>query len=507
MATGRDTPVTLRLPGRSLRRWHLALAQILSARGHRVAVTMAACGTPDIAGLGVVRMMDITLYNARLQGEADFAGTLPEAAFSSFRTPNEGGLTLDCTETDPTSAAPDVLVPMFDGCPDVRGILTALVDDRAPQIGWRRAGDGAMVAAGTAAIARRHVLTQSFSETLARLVSMAPAAVIRASNPAPALAQVPAVAPLAAGFGTGGGEAGSLTAGIGRHAARALTERLMGRLTRSLTDAAQWNIGWRMVEEGQGILATATLPVGDFRWLPRSPRAYYADPFPFVHAGKTWLFCEEFPFATNKGIICVAECADDGTPGPMVPVLETSCHMSYPAVFEHEGEILMMPETTGNRTLELYRADPFPHRWVRHSVLMSDVYVGDATLFRHDNRVWLAATTDDNGATDRDSLSLYHAPKLGEAFTPHPLNPVVVNVCGARPAGWLERCADGLRRPGQDCTGGYGWGLAIARIDQLDTETYRETQIAAFPPPASLKASGLHTVNRAGRFETIDAIL
>lgn len=485
--------ISLRLPGRRLRRWHLALAQTLTRRGYSVSVTLVDCDTPQVAGLDLVRMLDLTLYKTRVRGEADLTGPAPENAFSSYRQVAATGRVLDCTEADAQDAAPDTLFPVFDDCADARGIVAALIDGRPPRIGWRRAGDGAMVADGTAAITLTHVLTQSYSETLARLVSMAPAAILRAANPEPLSTQPPMPGPN--------------VIGLGGHALLSLSDRLLSRMTRQLKRAGQWNIGWRLVEEGEGILATATLPAADFHWVPRNTKAYYADPFPFVHQGKTWLFCEEFPYATRKGIISVAECAADGTPGPFVPVLETACHMSYPAVFDHDGLILMMPETTGNRTLELYRADPFPHRWVRHAVLMSDVYMGDATLFSHENRVWLAATTTDHGATDRDSLSLFHTSALGEAFTPHPLNPVVVNVCGARPAGWLERCADGLRRPGQDCTGGYGWGLTIARIDRLDTETYRETQLAAFAPPASLKASGLHTVNRAGRFETIDAII
>lgn len=492
LRTGAKHPVVLSLPGRSLQRWHLALMQALRMRGHPVGIDMADVAIAGVPGLDLVRSLDKILYNARLCDKTDMAGGVGAHEFEGQDPIENPAVVLDCTGSSALGGCP-VLQPFFDGSTDAHGLIEALIDNRPPRIGWQRKSDGNLIHSGTAAIAASHILSQSFSETLARLASMAPTAILNAGN-------VGAVPSAKSDIVSG-------SSALLAHSASTIAGRLLKRLTRSLKKGRQWNIGWRHVAEGRGLVATGHFSPGAYRWLPRTTASYVADPFPFSHGGRTWLFCEEFPFATGKGIISVAECADDGTPGPMRPVLETGCHLSYPAVFAQGDTVFMIPETTGNRTLELYRADPFPDRWVLHAVLANDVYWGDATLFSHEGRLWLAATTMDAGATDRDSLSLFYSDRLGGDWTPHARNPVLVDASGARPAGWIEQCADGLHRPGQDCSGGYGWGLSVSRIDRLDTEHYAETRIAQFPPPASLAATGFHTVNRAGTFEVIDAIL
>lgn len=492
IAPGTRGTVQLRLPHRSLQRWHLCLAETLIAHGHLVRIDYVDATVPDVPGLSLVTFFEDALFGA--QTVADLSEPVGALAFGSFVSAMTPRVVIDCTGAPQPDTAGRVLVPDFDGQLLANGALGALLEKQMPGIGWRRVSDNALVCHGRAANAQPHMLGRSFNQTLGRLISMAPTAVRSIQEPGLALPQEP-------------GRPANLF-GVSRHMAGTFTNRLMRRLTRNIGAGAQWNIGWRNIERGKGLLATASLEPETYRWLPRKTGSYLADPFPFEHQGKIWLFAEEFPYATGKGIISVAECAADGTPGPFRPVLEAGYHLSYPAVFARDGQIYMIPETTENRTLELYRADPFPDRWVLQGVLAEDVSWADTTLFDHGGRVWLMTTTTDCGGSDRDNLCLFHASRFGDPFEPHPMNPVVVDARGARPAGWMERDHGGKwLRPAQDCSGGYGWGLMIARIDRLDREAYQETILARIPPPASLKATGLHTVNRSGAFEAIDAIL
>ena len=94
------------------------------------------------------------------------------------------------------------------------------------------------------------------------------------------------------------------------------------------------------------------------------------------------MFCEEFPYATGKGVISVFALDEAGNPGPTRVVLERPYHLSYPVVFRHEGQIFMMPESSANRTLEIYRAEHFPFRWTLDRVVLSDIELADATRLR-----------------------------------------------------------------------------------------------------------------------------
>lgn len=54
--------------------------------------------------------------------------------------------------------------------------------------------------------------------------------------------------------------------------------------------------------------------------------------------------------------------------------------MSYPQIFEHDGEIYIVPETGSGHTLDMYRAVDFPDRWEKSANMAKDVELADTTL-------------------------------------------------------------------------------------------------------------------------------
>jgi hypothetical protein len=166
----------------------------------------------------------------------------------------------------------------------------------------------------------------------------------------------------------------------------------------------------------------------------------------------------------------------------------------------------MMPETCGGRTLELYRADPFPTRWVLDRVLLQDVEVSDATFFEHDGRHWLTVSERDDGASDWDCLSLFVGASPLGPWSRCGAGPVLVDAAAARPAGRAFLRGGDLWRPAQDCTGGYGSGLALCRVERIDEGGFAQSIESRLGPPPKLFGDGVHTLNVGGGFETIDVV-
>jgi hypothetical protein len=81
---------------------------------------------------------------------------------------------------------------------------------------------------------------------------------------------------------------------------------------------------------------------------------------------------------------------------------------------------------------------------------------------------------------------------------------VLIDSCGARPAGAHYLRAGHLWRPAQDCTSGYGVGLALARITKLDTEGFAQTIEAVIRPGDAWPGIGIHTLNWAAGIEVVD---
>ena len=242
---------------------------------------------------------------------------------------------------------------------------------------------------------------------------------------------------------------------------------------------------------------------GDVGWEDRSGVAWraghvYADPFLF----EGHLFCEEVPAGSGRGVISHARLGSGEAPRT---VLEAAEHLSYPFVFAHGGEVFMVPERSAARRVELYRASDFPHRWELDTVLLDGVRAADATLLEHDGRWWMFVAQARPGASLLDELHLYSAAAPRGPWIPHPANPVVSDVRGARPAGPIARREGRLVRPAQDGSQRYGWAVSFRAIDVLTATEYREHEIDRLEPGDVPGARAVHHHCADGSHEAIDA--
>lgn len=234
---------------------------------------------------------------------------------------------------------------------------------------------------------------------------------------------------------------------------------------------------------------------------------FWADPHAIRRDGRYFIFIEEYLYSTHKGHIAVIEMDEAGNWTSPVTVLERPYHLSYPFVFEHEDELYMIPESAGNRTIELYRCVEFPHRWEFQMNLMEDVYAVDATLLQRDGRWWLFANLVENeGASSWDELFVFHAPDFRTSdWCPHVRNPVVSDCKRSRPAGRFFEIDGRLYRPSQNCSVRYGYGFNFSEVKVLDQEHYEEEVVSVVTPDWDRRVLGTHTFNRVGRLHLSDA--
>lgn len=213
---------------------------------------------------------------------------------------------------------------------------------------------------------------------------------------------------------------------------------------------------------------------------------FWADPFLWSKDGRYFIFFEDFPFATWRGLISVIEVNQQGQQiSEAQPVIEEAYHLSYPFLFEHQGELYMMPEKCTQNRVDLYRCVEFPHRWVFHQTLISGHKIVDTTLVQHDDKWWLLAAMKQGRVRINESLFAFYADSpLSKTWTPHPLNPLVRDLQGGRPAGRIIQAKDGrLLRPSQNCQRRYGYGLNINHITQLSPTAYSEQAVWRITAP------------------------
>lgn len=307
-------------------------------------------------------------------------------------------------------------------------------------------------------------------------------------------------------FGAGGsGPAPAVTAAeIARflwpRVVNGVSVRAKGGLQKPLT---HWRIGLRRTRTPLGANA-GHLHASGFNWI-QAPRGHaWADPFLVDHGGKTLLFIEDFLYERSFAGLACAEVLDDGTLGPLEPCLDTGRHLSFPYVFEHQGEMFMLPESAAAGTVTLYRARRFPHEWVEEKVLFRGNAV-DTVFIQHNGLFYFFTTVfdrDDRGA----KTVVFLADSLTGAWRLHPQNPVSSDVRNARGAGAIFRHEGRLFRPAQDCGVRYGYGFNLNEIVTLSDDRYEERLWCRVDPSSlTVYATGVHTYNRSGDLEVIDS--
>lgn len=272
---------------------------------------------------------------------------------------------------------------------------------------------------------------------------------------------------------------------------------------REIARPSQWFIAYRFHAAGAPPDVPETTPYRFGELLPPRDR-FWADPFPVLHHGSHWIFFEE-KVSSAPGRIAVVEVGPEGMIGQPKSVLERPYHLSYPFVFEWEGEIYMLPETEHNRTVELYRAEDFPTRWTLDRVFFSDVRAVDATLAEIKGRWWMFVNIAESHAPLNDELHVYHAVTPLGPWVAHAGNPVKSDVRSARPAGRPFHFGGSWYRPAQDSSGRYGAAIVINRITRLDEKVFAEEEVGRLLPAWRPDLVATHTLNAAGGLTVIDA--
>jgi hypothetical protein len=284
-----------------------------------------------------------------------------------------------------------------------------------------------------------------------------------------------------------------------------LAARLVRRKLFSLFVQKQWFVAYRYVKNVPDSVETPDGAPYRFKELMPPSDRIWADPFPVAHDGRHYLFFEEFLNGAKHAHICVLEIDDKGNPGPSSIALERPYHLSYPNVFRWNDTWYMVPETSRQRRVELFRCEEFPLKWTLDSVLLDDIAAVDSTLAEIDGRWWLMLATTVAGTEEASALQLFHADTPLGPWTAHRRNPVKVDVRSARPAGRVFRPRGRLYRPAQDGSPIYGSAMVVNEILDLTPTTFREIEVARIDPLWRSGLTGTHTINSAGGLTAIDA--
>jgi hypothetical protein len=232
---------------------------------------------------------------------------------------------------------------------------------------------------------------------------------------------------------------------------------------------------------------------------------FWADPFLVERAGRTYCFVEDFAYEAARGHITALEITSDGV-AELGSALVEPFHLSFPFLFEFDGELYMCPETFQAHQVRIYRCVDFPLRWELASIALDDVSAVDSMLFPHGGKWWMLSNIDSSGIGDHDSeLHLFSAESpLATNWTPHPRNPLVIDSERARNGGLLVEGGMLYRVAQRQGFEQYGVGMSVWQIAELTPTSYRERFAGEISPAFHKGLLGAHHLSATGKVTAVD---
>ncbi len=233
---------------------------------------------------------------------------------------------------------------------------------------------------------------------------------------------------------------------------------------------------------------------------------FWADPFLVTRGDERYVFFENYLCAEKRGKISVGR-VQKGQLVEVQDVLDLEYHLSYPNVFEEDGEMYMIPETHKNNRVEIYRCTEFPAKWELYATAFEGESIVDTTYYRdeHGDR-WLFLNKG-FGNDPCAELYIYKIDSLQlKTIQPHQQNPVLIDSRVARNAGPIFHHDGKTLRPSQISANDiYGCGLNINEIVTLDLEEYREQTIRQVFPQFKEGLHAMHHLHQTCDTFVIDA--
>lgn len=472
--------------------WHGLLADRLSANPQAQVFSSRSAPMPHPSH---VEKLLSSEAGSLFKGEAHLASPMPVEAFEqkapAFSHSEDSDLVIDLVGDGSAPKGKKRVTLLFNGFPSEEALMTSILASGMPQIAFRDEA-GAIVATAEPSGELAKGLSGSMEQTYARAMTLLLA---WGQNP---VRWVQSLRVQKAGWPS----AGHLAKQRVKNSIKARLKQVYYRLFLP----SHWRIGWRWVSDAD-VWSRLSLDGEPWRVLDDVDDHFYADPVPWEKDGAHYLFFEDLDHRTQKGILSVVEIDENGPKGPAQPCLEEPFHLSYPFLIEHEGELYMIPETSADGKVTLYRTDSFPLGWKPFKTILTDIDAADVTITHHEGRWWLFCVTRDGGGGYSDCLSIFHADALFGPWHPHGQNPVLIDKATARPAGNFVHIDGKLCRPVQDCSTSYGARMQLVEVTHLSADHYEQKTIKILEPNERWPGRKLHTLNRAGHLEVIDGAI
>lgn len=229
---------------------------------------------------------------------------------------------------------------------------------------------------------------------------------------------------------------------------------------------------------------------------------WYADPILFKHKNQVYLFTEAFQNNRQIGRLAVSKYIN-GTFTEPKEVIRRPYHLSYPCVFEYKDTVYMIPESSQNHTLEIYKAlDESLENWEFEKEILKDIQCVDTTVFEYRSIIYLITYIEKNPNYITKVYTLdMNKLDVNEVYS------ISKNENTCRPAGKIIEKGGTFFRPVQYNINTYGEKIRLLEINPAKNDWMGrvkcECTVNSFGVNDMLKT---HTYSQVQEISAIDAL-
>ena len=276
------------------------------------------------------------------------------------------------------------------------------------------------------------------------------------------------------------------------------------RMIKKLFCANRWKIAYRIDRSSDIFDFSNKIP---FTYVSFPKGFWGADPFLFKHNEKIYIFCEYTNEKKSKSYISFKELYPSEEKEWHV-AYEFEGHTSYPCIFEHSGELFMIPETTFDNSVRILKFGK--GKWKEYSCLLNNINAPDTTFVRINSKPFIFLYE----IISRDKRVL-HLCELNNELSLI-INDIIIKKYSSpdgRPGGNCFAKDGKLYRVVQPGIKRYGEKLNIFEFS-FDGKNYDEQLCIEIMPcdvfvknKKSDKILGVHTFNKVDQIEVIDMLI
>jgi len=269
-------------------------------------------------------------------------------------------------------------------------------------------------------------------------------------------------------------------------------------LTKLFKRKKKWHVAFQKKDWSKLVMKKSII-------IKNKKNQFLADPFLFQFDNKHYCFMENYDMVQSKASICVFE-INDNKYEFIGNVIKENFHMSFPYIFKYKDDIFMLPETTDNRDLRIYRAIEFPMKWELCKTVFQDIYCCDSMIFYHDQKWWLFTNIDPTKTGEYPSeLHIFYSDNpLSNNWKSHAENPINSDTDTLRNAGILYQNKEIFRVSQKYGFDQYGESLFLNKINKLDINEYDESICHEIKPSFFDNIKGTHHMHSNNVYTAFD---